>query len=256
MKTLATILCILSLSAALAAQTEQVQVVQEFFGPAPQAVSIPVPKLDSRTARVGGTISVTIEVGTNGSVTVIDVNGPHPICKSTKDPRVLAARENAVAAAEKSRFSPPIVDAVPTTAKGRLNYDFGPISLIVPHLAQVDDPTTGTVERSSGQVGAGAVVATGGNQKPLPGAVLNGRATLLAKPTYPAAAKAVKAGGAVNLQVLIDEDGTMYMATANSGHPLLRRSSEIAACSSTFQPTLLNGVPVKVSGVLTYNFVP
>ena len=92
--------------------------------------------------------------------------------------------------------------------------------------------------------------------KTVSGGVLNGKAMSLAKPTYPAAAKAVRAAGSVNVQVLIAEDGSLLSANAVSGHPLLRSASRIAACSSKFSPTLLMGDPVKVSGVITYNFVP
>jgi protein TonB len=88
------------------------------------------------------------------------------------------------------------------------------------------------------------------------GGVLNGKAYELPKPKYPAAARAVRASGSVVIQVLIDTDGTVFSAVAAGGHPLLQRSSEIAACSAKFQPTLLNGQPVKVSGVIVYNYVP
>ena len=43
--------------------------------------------------------------------------------------------------------------------------------------------------------------------KPVSGGVLNGKATSLPKPPYPAAARAVRASGAVSVQVLIDESG-------------------------------------------------
>ena len=92
--------------------------------------------------------------------------------------------------------------------------------------------------------------------KNVSGGVLNGKAVSLPKPIYPAAAKAVRAGGAVSVQVLIFEDGRIYSAQALSGHPLLRHAAEIAACSAGFSPTLLEGNPVKVSGVIVYNFVP
>jgi len=92
--------------------------------------------------------------------------------------------------------------------------------------------------------------------KSVSGGVLNGKASSLPKPIYPAAAKAVRAGGAVTVRVVIFEDGSMYSAQAVSGHPLLRHASETAACSSGFTPTLLQGNPVKVMGVITYNFVP
>jgi len=92
--------------------------------------------------------------------------------------------------------------------------------------------------------------------KTVSGGVLNGKATSLPKPAYPAAAKAVRAGGAVSVQVLISESGSVISASAVSGHPLLRAAAEGAARGARFSPTLLSGQPVKVSGVITYNFVP
>jgi TonB family protein len=86
------------------------------------------------------------------------------------------------------------------------------------------------------------------------GGVLNGKATNLPKPAYPPSAKAVKASGAVNVQVEVDEKGNVTTAKALSGHPLLRASAEQAARQAKFNPTLLSGKPVKVSGVLVYNF--
>ncbi len=92
--------------------------------------------------------------------------------------------------------------------------------------------------------------------KQIQGGVLNGKATSLPKPPYPAAARAVGASGAVSVQVLIDENGDVVSATAVSGHPLLAASSVEAARSAKFTPTTLSGQPVKVSGIITYNFVP
>jgi TonB family protein len=90
---------------------------------------------------------------------------------------------------------------------------------------------------------------------PISGGVLNGKAVSLVKPVYPAAAKAVRASGTVSVKVLIDEEGTVVAANAVSGHPLLRSASEQAARESKFAPTTLSGQPVKVSGIVTYNFV-
>src|SRR5215204_4782742 len=96
--------------------------------------------------------------------------------------------------------------------------------------------------------------------KPVPktisGGVVNGKATNLVKPPYPAAARAVRAAGAVNVQVTIDESGNVISASAVSGHPLLRASAVQAARSSKFSPTMLSGQAVKVTGVIVYNFVP
>jgi periplasmic protein TonB len=92
--------------------------------------------------------------------------------------------------------------------------------------------------------------------KTISGGVLNGKATSLPKPPYPPAARAVRASGAVSVQVLISETGSVVSATAVSGHPLLRPAAVAAARGARFSPTLLSGQPVKVSGVITYNFVP
>ena len=87
-------------------------------------------------------------------------------------------------------------------------------------------------------------------------APVNSKATNLAIPNYPAAARAVRASGAVNVQVKIDEDGEVVMANAVSGHPLLRQAAEKAAKESRFPPTTLSGQIVTVTGIIVYNFVP
>ncbi len=92
--------------------------------------------------------------------------------------------------------------------------------------------------------------------KKISGGVLNGKATSLPKPPYPAAARAVRASGAVNVQVTINESGSVVSASAVSGHPLLRQAAEQAARGARFAPTLLSGQPVSVTGVIVYNFVP
>lgn len=92
--------------------------------------------------------------------------------------------------------------------------------------------------------------------KTISGGVLNGKATDLPKPTYPPAARAVRASGAVSVQVTVDESGNVVSANAVSGHPLLRASAVEAARSAKFSPTLLGGKPVKVTGIIVYNFVP
>ncbi len=91
--------------------------------------------------------------------------------------------------------------------------------------------------------------------KTISGGVLNGKATSLPKPAYPPAARAVRAAGAVVVSVTIDESGRVISASAVSGHPLLKPAAVAAAQGARFSPTLLSGQPVKVTGVITYNFV-
>jgi protein TonB len=90
---------------------------------------------------------------------------------------------------------------------------------------------------------------------PISGGVLNGKAIHLVTPPYPAIARSAHASGPVQVQVLIDENGNVVSATATSGHPLLRAAAVAAAHASKFSPTKLSGQPVKVNGVIIYNFV-
>jgi TonB family protein len=84
--------------------------------------------------------------------------------------------------------------------------------------------------------------------------VVNGKASYLPKPIYSAAAIAVHAEGKVDVQVTIDETGKVISAQAVGGHPLLRPLAEQAARNARFTPTTLSLTPVKVTGVIVYNF--
>lgn len=98
--------------------------------------------------------------------------------------------------------------------------------------------------------------------KPVPpgrtviGGVVNGKAKSLPKPEYPRAAREQRASGSVTVMVLINESGSVISAGAVSGNPLLQLASRDSACGAKFSPTVVAGQPVKVSGIITYNFVP
>lgn len=85
--------------------------------------------------------------------------------------------------------------------------------------------------------------------------VLNGLALSLPKPSYPPIAKQAGVQGSVNVQVLIDEAGKVISAKAVSGSPLLMHAAQQAAFGARFSPTKLGDQAVKVSGVITYNFM-
>jgi protein TonB len=116
----------------------------------------------------------------------------------------------------------------------------GPTASIKPPTAATEDSMLSTPHR----------------RKPISGGVLNGRARILPRPSYPAIARAARASGTVVVQVLVDEDGNVMEAHAVSGHPLLQNAAKEAALQARFAPTRLSGQPVKVTGVITYNFVP
>lgn len=94
-----------------------------------------------------------------------------------------------------------------------------------------------------------------GGMKPVEGGVLNGKAVSKPAPSYPAAAKNTGVSGTVVVQLLVDESGQVVRAEPLCGHPVLAKASVEAALKARFTPTTLSGRPVKVSGVITYNFV-
>lgn len=107
------------------------------------------------------------------------------------------------------------------------------------------------------QAGTGMVAPTASPAQKgvISGGVLNGKAVSKPEPEYPVIAKAARASGTVTVQILVDEEGNVISASAVSGHPLLQQAAVQAARMAKFSPTQLSGQPVKVSGVVTYNFV-
>lgn len=85
--------------------------------------------------------------------------------------------------------------------------------------------------------------------------IVNGIAIQLRKPKYPPAAIALNISDTVQVQVTIDENGNVISAKAVKGNPILRNAAEDAARQSRFTPTLSNGLPVKVTGLIIYNFI-
>ena len=82
-----------------------------------------------------------------------------------------------------------------------------------------------------------------------------GRAIHLPVPAYSPIARAAHAQGSVQVQIVIDVDGKVLAAAAIDGHPLLQSACVKAARQAVFSPTKLEGTPVKVTGVIRYNFV-
>jgi TonB family protein len=86
------------------------------------------------------------------------------------------------------------------------------------------------------------------------GGVLQASATRRVEPAYPPLAKAAHISGSVVVELTIDETGDVVRAQVISGHPLLKDAAVEAALGWKFQPTMLQGVPVKVVGTITFNF--
>ncbi|HEX3145426.1 MAG TPA: energy transducer TonB, partial [Pyrinomonadaceae bacterium] len=90
---------------------------------------------------------------------------------------------------------------------------------------------------------------------PAEGGFMNGKAIDLPKAVYPEAARKTRAAGTVQVQVLVDETGKVISATAVFGPEELRDAAVKAAQRAKFKPMIVDGVPVKVKGILTFDFV-
>lgn len=245
------------------AQEKDVVVSANFASSAqPTIVDLPTPKfpIEAKSIRIGGRIGVAVTIDESGHVRSVDqVTGPYPYCPTFSNPPIKALRDAASNSAKNSRFEPSVVDGRAISIGGQINYEF-----ILPAYNVKSESTPGIKMGSADPYTAGlAVIAPpDGNNSEIPhlvagdNGVINGKAVELGKPSYPPAARAVRAGGSVSVQVLIDENGNLISATAVSGHPLLKHAAEQAACQSRFSPTTLSGQPVKVSGMINYNFVP
>jgi len=197
-----------------------------------KAVSLPKPQYpdEARVAKVGGVVAVQVTIDEGGNVieakAIPTRTAPkeHLTVEEEDQARLKELLEPAAEdAARQAQFSPTLLNGTPVKVTGQIVYNF---------LADNDKAPP----------------------KMISGGVLNGKAISLPHPEYPQAAAAVRASGAVSVQVTIDENGNVISAAAASGHPLLRAAAESAAREAKFSPTLLSGNPVKVSGILTYNF--
>lgn len=92
--------------------------------------------------------------------------------------------------------------------------------------------------------------------KPIEVGVMDAIALDPIQPQYPPDAKDTKVFGVVSVQVVVDEKGSVITATAIDGPSLLHRAAVKAAYQERFPPTLLSGVPVKITGKLNYKFIP
>ncbi|MGI9105884.1 MAG: energy transducer TonB [Pyrinomonadaceae bacterium] len=90
---------------------------------------------------------------------------------------------------------------------------------------------------------------------PCGGGIIDRLAISKPEPVYPRKARAARVSGRVLVQVQVDEEGGVASARTCSGPLALRRPAIDAARKARFTPTMLAGKPVKITGVLTYNFM-
>lgn len=84
--------------------------------------------------------------------------------------------------------------------------------------------------------------------------VLQGKAIERRVPVYPELVRRIHLQGDVAVEVIISPEGRVESARAISGHPMLIATALEAARGWRFGPTILNGTPVRVTGVITFVF--
>ncbi|HEX8399763.1 MAG TPA: TonB family protein, partial [Pyrinomonadaceae bacterium] len=84
--------------------------------------------------------------------------------------------------------------------------------------------------------------------------VVNSRAIKLAKPPYPSGVRGL--GGVAVVKVTIDENGKVSEAQPTCGFTVFTEAAVRAARASVFTPTIIEGKPAKITGVIIYKFSP
>lgn len=161
---------------------------------------------------------------------------------------------------QKLRFSMP--DMSPETAFPKLSEKLSPAPLQFPSPLSSDYRTLSSLgidfspeilaaveERPSLSIPENAYLK-------VPEGVMRGIAIRKVRPVYPSVALRSNAHGAVEVQIIVSEQGKVIEATAVSGHPILHSAALDAARKWAFKPTQVNGTRVKVQSSLTLLFDP
>lgn len=196
---------------------------------------------ESEIAGIDGALVLSIEVDKTGKVKKAEiVAGPAWPCGTEPKGELSDVRRGVKENVLSSVFSPAMKDGKPQSSDLYINFVIGEA-----YQAELRKREREEALRR-------------GEEPPrvVKGGVLNGKALRLPRPEYPFVARSQRLSGSASIQVLIDEKGDVVRAGSVSGHPALQESARTAACSAKFAPTLLDGKPVRVNGVITYNFVP
>jgi TonB family protein len=80
------------------------------------------------------------------------------------------------------------------------------------------------------------------------------KATQRIAPSYPATAKNARVQGVVKVFIVVDENGSVLKVERSDGPSLLRAAAETAARQWKFQPPVVDGKPVRMTGYISFNF--
>lgn len=118
-------------------------------------------------------------------------------------------------------------------------------------LRKVENATEQTA--SANNTTATTAENTTKNDAPLSVGSLIEYATAKVNPPYPPAAKTMRAGGIVRVELLVDEDGKPEIQNT-SGPGMLKQAAQDAVKRWKFKPFTRDGQPVKAIGYVNFNF--
>jgi outer membrane biosynthesis protein TonB len=197
---------------------------------------------EASQAGIDGKLAVVVSVKKDGTVDRAEVvAGPSWPCGSEPKRALSVVRSGAEDAVKQARFSPALKNGKPEDREMLLTMLVGERYEYAKRSAAQKSPTSPKSDAQPSLVQGG---------------VINGKAISLPKPDYPSNVTGARPRGTVEIEVLIDETGGVISAGALNGDPLLQDASRKSACKAQFSPTTLAGHPVKVMGIVTYNFVP
>jgi outer membrane biosynthesis protein TonB len=195
---------------------------------------------EATTAGIDGNLKVDITVDKSGNVKEAQVlAGPAWPCGSNPKKEIDKVQDAVKQNVLGMRFSPAMKDGKPHESEMVMTF------------------VVGAAYRQMVKEREAEAAARAGNvPRIVESGVMNGRALRLPKPEYPSMTPVLRMSGAVPVQILIDEQGKVILAGAVGGLHVFQSNARNAACGALFSPTSIKGQPVKVSGVITYNFVP
>ncbi len=202
----------------------------------PKLIDKPYFELSNEAIAAGieGRIVVSLKVDKEGKPESAEViAGPEWPCKSNPRRELDAVRKAAKEYALGMKFEPATENGKPTSANILVTISTG---------RALDQLKRQSKASENAPTGRPFFIRAG---------IVNGKALSIPRPLYPRNARGTSV---VGVAILIDEDGNVERAGAYSGHPSLHESARDAACKARFQPTKLQGSPIKVYGSLTFNF--
>ena len=191
-------------------------------------VSGPEFRLSERAIAAGldGTLTISFKVDRTGNVKNLDIlAGPIWPCDSHPGSEIKEVREAVKKNILASKFSPATKGGKPVDGEAILDFAIG-IAYQEAIKGKQNNKSRWVVDVAS----------------------VGGKALRLPKPMY------TGIPGVASVRVLIGESGEVISAGTVRGNPRLHASSRMAACEARFPPTVVDGKPVKVTGLITYEY--